>query len=151
MKRSEISTAWKIERVRPGFEPRPLLAFQISSGIPGNAVAGWEAQLAALPGVELAGATSHLPLDADIPNWYSPYLPEGMSENEAATPVSGLRCVTPGYLPAMGARLLEGRYFDPQDRAGSQQAPIVRFARARNLARPVGARKEDCRRARDQE
>ncbi len=118
-------TLSKIEQVRPGFEPRHLLAFQISSGIPGNAVAGWEAHLAALPGVELVGATSHLPLDADIPNWYSPYLPEGMSENDAATPVSDLRCVTPGYLPAMGARLLEGRYFDPQDRAGSQQVLIV--------------------------
>ena len=118
-------TLSKIEQVRPGFKPRHLLAFQISSGIPGNAVPEWEAQLAALPGVELVGATSHLPLDTDIPNWYSPYQPEGMNENEAATLVSDLRCVTPGYLPAMGARLLAGRYFDPQDRAGTQPVLIV--------------------------
>ncbi len=118
-------TLSKIEEVRPGFEPRHLLAFQISSGLPGNAVADWEAQLAALPGVESVGATSHLPLDTDIPNWYSAYQPEGISENEAATLVSDLRCVTPGYLQAMGARLLEGRSFDPQDRAGSQQVLIV--------------------------
>ena len=118
-------TLSKIEQVHPGFEPRHLLAFQISSGIPGNAVAEWEAQLSALPGVELVGATSHLPLDTDIPNWYSPYVPEGTSENGPTTLISDLRCTTPGYLPAMGARLLEGRYFDTQDRAGSQQVLIV--------------------------
>jgi len=118
-------TLSKIEQVHPGFEPQHLLAFQISSGIPGHAVADWEAQLAALPGVERVGATSHLPLDTDIPNWYSPYRPEGIDENQAATLVSDLRCVTPGYLAAMGARLLEGRYFDQQDRAGGRHVAIV--------------------------
>ncbi len=118
-------TLSKIEQVRPGFEPRHLLAFQIGNGMPGTQVADWEAQLAALPGVERIGATSHLPLDTDIPNWYSPYRPEGVDENQAATLISDLRCVTPGYLAAMGARLIEGRYFDQQDRAGSRQVVIV--------------------------
>ncbi|MGA2741945.1 MAG: ABC transporter permease [Bryobacteraceae bacterium] len=118
-------TLSKIERVRPGFEPRHLLAFQISNGIAGSAVADWEAQLAALSGVERVGATSHLPLDTDIPNWYSPYQPEGVDANQAATLVSDLRCVTPGYFAAMGARLLEGRYFDRDDRAGGRQVAIV--------------------------
>jgi predicted permease len=118
-------TLSKIERVRPGFEPRHLLAFQISNGIAGNEVADWEAQLAALPGVERVGATSHLPLDTDIPNWYGPYQPEGIDENQAATLVADLRCVTPGYFGAMGARLIEGRYFDWQDRAGGRQVAIV--------------------------
>jgi predicted permease len=71
------------------------------------------------------GATSHLPLDTDIPNWYSPYQPEGIDKNQAATLVSDLRCVTPGYFAAMGAHLLEGRYFDPQDRANTRQVAIV--------------------------
>jgi predicted permease len=115
----------KIEQVRPGFEPRHLLTFQISNGIPGGTVADWEAQLAAMPGVERVGATSHLPLDTDIPNWYSPYQPEGVDKNQAATLVSDLRCVTPGYFAAMGARLLEGRHFDRQDRAGGPQVAIV--------------------------
>jgi predicted permease len=118
-------TLAKIEQVHPGFEPRHLLAFQISNGIPRNAVADWEAQLAALPGVERVGATSHLPLDTDIPNWYSPYQPEGIDKNQAATLVSDLRCVTPGYLAAMGARLLAGRYFDLQDRANGRPVAIV--------------------------
>jgi putative ABC transport system permease protein len=119
-------TLSRIERVRPGFEPRHLLAFQVSNGIfNANAVAAWEAQLAALPGVEREGATSHLPLDTDIPNWYSPFQPEGVDKNRAANLVSDLRCVTPGYLAAMGARLVAGRYFDSQDRAGGRQVVIV--------------------------
>ena len=118
-------TLSKIERVSPGFEPRHLLAFQISNGIPAGAVADWEAQLAALPGVERVGAISHLPLDTDLPNWYSPYQPEGVDANQAATLVADLRCITPGYFAAMGARLLDGRYFDQQDRAAARQVAIV--------------------------
>jgi putative ABC transport system permease protein len=122
-------TLSKIERVRPGFEPRHLLAFQLSSGIPVTGIADWEAQLAALPGVERVGAISHLPLDTDLPNWYGPYQPEGLPQGidakQAATLVADLRCVTPGYFAAMGARLREGRYFDWQDRAGAQQVAIV--------------------------
>jgi putative ABC transport system permease protein len=124
-------TLAQIERVHPGFEPRHLLAFQVSNGIPGRAVADWEAQLAALPGVERVGATSHLPLDTDIPNWYGPYQPEGIDANQAATLVADLRCVTPGYFAAIGARLLEGRYFDQQDRAGGRQVAIVDDSLAR--------------------
>jgi putative ABC transport system permease protein len=118
-------TLSRIERVRPGFEPRHLLAFQISNGIAAGEVADWEAQLAALPGVERVGATSHLPLDTDLPNWYGPYQPEGMDANQASTLVADLRCVTPGYFAAMGARLREGRYFDRQDRAGGRQVATV--------------------------
>lgn len=124
-------TLTKIEHVRPGFEPRHRLAFQVSNGIPGNTVADWEAQLATLPGVEQVGATSHLPLDTDIPNWYGPYRPEGISASQAATLVADLRCVTPGFLAVMGARLIEGRYFDQQDRADSRQVLIVDESLAR--------------------
>src|SRR5262249_40579348 len=125
-------TLSKIEQLRPGFEPRQLLAFQISGGIPARAVKDWEAQLAALPGIERAGATSHLPLDTDIPNWYAPYRPEGVDANRAATLISDLRCVTPGYLAAMGARLIEGRHFDQQDRREGNSVAIVDEMLARN-------------------
>jgi hypothetical protein len=52
-------TLARVEQVRPGFEPGRLLAFQTASGIPGGGVKEWERQLAALPGVECVGATSH--------------------------------------------------------------------------------------------
>ncbi len=121
-------TLSKIEQVRPGFEAQQVLTFQL--GLNGvlrqpSDVVGWESQLAALPGVEAEGAISHLPLDTDIPNWYSPYRPEGMTEDQAAGMVADHRCVTPGYFPAMGVRLLEGRYFDRRDRAGGREVAIV--------------------------
>jgi predicted permease len=124
-------TLAKIEQARPGFEPRHLLTFQLAVGRAQNPgvqlrnIADWEAQLAALPGVEHVGATSHLPLDNEIPNWYSPYRPEGVSQNRAATMIADHRCVTPGYFAAMDARLVEGRYFDSQDRAEGRQVLIV--------------------------
>ncbi len=111
-------------QVRPGFEPKNLLALQVG-GIKVNEVAGWESRLAELPGVERIGAISHLPLDTDIPNWYSPYQPESPGAISGATFISDLRCVTPGYFSAMGAHLLAGRYFNEQDRANSEQVVIV--------------------------
>jgi predicted permease len=125
-----VRTLSEIERVRPGFEPRQLLTFQIafgstlSPGIPASTINDWETQLAALPGVAGVGATTHLPLD-DFPNWYMPYRPEGITENQAATLIADYRAVTPGYLAALGVRLLEGRFFDPRDGAGAPSVVIV--------------------------
>ena len=123
----------KVEQVRPGFEPKQLLAFQVSGGLPVSGVANWEQQLSSLPGVQSVGATSHLPLDADIPNWYGPYQPEGVSPERSATLISDLRCVTAGYFEAMGARLLEGRYFDDTDGVGTQPVIIIDESIARTV------------------
>jgi predicted permease len=127
-------TLARIERASPGFEPRQRLAFQVAGGLPGGlgGVRDLEAKLAAVPGVEAAGAISHLPLDTDLPNWYSPYRPQGFTESQAAGLVADLRCVTPGYFAAMGTRLVAGRFFDAQDRAGSRAVAIVDEMLARN-------------------
>jgi predicted permease len=127
-----IRTFEKIQHVRPGFEPQRLLTFEID--LPGSRyrndvarsqfVRDWEAQLAALPGVDSVGAISHLPLD-DYPNWYSPYRPEGVSENQGAAMLADYRCVTAGYLRAMGTRLIEGRFFDGSDRPNTRTVVIV--------------------------
>jgi putative ABC transport system permease protein len=125
-----MRTLAKVEQVRPGFEPRSLLTFQAGLGRAPNPGAvlvrekEWESKLASLPGVEKVGGVSHLPLD-DYPNWYSSYRLEGMSTNDASTTPADYRSVTPGYLDAMGVRLLEGRYFDDQDRAGGRMVAIV--------------------------
>jgi len=124
----------RIDRVRPGFEPGHVLTFQlaVASAFRSPAdVAAWEAQLAALPGVERVGASTHLPLDADVPNWYSPFWLVGTGEKQTEAGVADLRPVTPGFLAAIGARLLEGRYFDQRDRAASQQVVIVDESLAR--------------------
>jgi predicted permease len=120
-------TLARIERASPGFEPRQRLAFQVAGVLPGGlgGVRDLEAKLAAVPGVEAAGAISHLPLDTDLPNWYSPYRPQGFTESQSAGLVADLRCVTPGYFAAMGTRLVAGRFFDAQDRANSREVAIV--------------------------
>ena len=115
-------TLFNIEHVRPGFEPRNTLAFQLP-GMPPAQLAAWEARFAAIPGVMTAGAISHLPFDTTLPNWYGDYRVRIGSRVESYTADS--RAVTPGYLPAMGARLLEGRHFSAQDQAGATNVVIV--------------------------
>jgi len=133
-----IRTFEKIQQVRPGFEPQRLLTFEVDLPFQryrndvarAQFVKDWEQQLAAIPGVESVGAISHLPLD-DYPNWYSPYRPEGVSENQSASLLADHRAVTVGYLRAMETRLLEGRYFDDQDRASGRRVVIVDESLAR--------------------
>jgi len=122
-----IRTLANIRQARPGFDAQNLLTFEIE--FPGSRyamkfVSQWEAALQSLPDVVSVGATSHLPLD-DYPNWYSPYRPAEVPEREASGLVADHRCVTPGYLRAAGTKLLEGRYFDQQDRAGARPVAIV--------------------------
>jgi putative ABC transport system permease protein len=121
-------TLSKMEQVHPGFEPRHRLTFQLPVGYSPEdrrAVVDWEAELAALPGVERVGAISHLPLDQDLPNWYGPYRPQGTTPHQAATTAADFRSITPGYFAAMGARLVEGRYFDHHDRADGRSVLII--------------------------
>jgi len=124
-----IRTLEKIHEVRPGFEPRNLLTFEIdlSRYRPGarlNFAKEWEAKVASLPGVDAVGGVSHLPLD-DYPNWYSPYRLEGMTEDQAAGLIADHRAITPGYFRAMDTKLLSGRFFDEQDRANGRQVVLV--------------------------
>ena len=127
-----IRTFLKIEQVRPGFEPRRLLTFEIQpSGrrygmLPAltSFLHEWEAQLAAIPGVEAVGTGTQLPLD-DYPNWYSPVRPEGAAEGYSAGLLADHRAITPGFLPALGTRLIAGRYFDGRDGADAPRVAIV--------------------------
>lgn len=124
-----IRTLWNIQAVQPGFEAQHLLTFEIDLSAYRrqariNFVQEWESKLASLPGVASVGAVSHLPLD-DYPNWYSPYRPQGLSQNQASGLLADHRASTPGYLQAMGAKLLEGRYFDAQDRADGRSVVLV--------------------------
>jgi predicted permease len=127
-----IRTLANIRHTQPGFDPQNLLTFEIEfpdvrygyRPVRLSFVKQWEATLQSLPGVESVGAISHLPLD-DYPNWYSPYRPPEVPEKQASGLLADHRCVTPGYLRAAGTKLLEGRYFDQQDRDGARQVVIV--------------------------
>jgi predicted permease len=133
-----------MEQVRPGFDAGGLLTFQLPVGYtPADRqrVAAWEAGLAALPGVERVGAISHLPLDQDLPNWYGPYRARGATQQDGDTTAADYRAVTPGYFAAMGVRLLDGRYFDQQDRDGGRLVTVIDEVVARSAWRgesPLG-------------
>ncbi|HLK69885.1 MAG TPA: ABC transporter permease [Bryobacteraceae bacterium] len=125
-----IRTLANLRAVRPGFDAQQVLTFQLrlppvsSEDALFNWVKDWEASLAALPGVEAVGATSHIPLGG-FANWYSAYRPEGLSETQAAGMIADYRCVTPGYFRAMSTRLVEGRFFNSEDRSGGRRVVIV--------------------------
>jgi putative ABC transport system permease protein len=121
----------KIEQVRPGFDSRHLLAFQLP-GIDPDQLQQWETRFASIAGVESAGAISHLPFDNTLPNWYGGYRIEGMTPDQAAIFTTDNRAVTLGYFETMGIRLSEGRYFEARDRAAAANAVIVDEVVARN-------------------
>ena len=84
-------------------------------------------QLATIPGVEYAGATTHLPLSGQ--NLENSYTVDGyVPPQPDAIPIGGMRGVTPGYFAALGARLKSGRAFSSADRADSQPVAIVNEA-----------------------
>jgi len=147
-----IQTLANLRSVRPGYEPTQLLTFSVE--LPGARYPGdkqrlqffdnWERALTAIPGVESVGGISHLPLD-DYPNWYGSYRVEGIPAESSKALLADHRAVTAGFLPAMGARLIEGRFFTPQDRESGMQVAIVDSVLARTTwpgKSPVGQRIE---------
>ena len=84
-------------------------------------------QLLAIPGVDHAGGTTHLPLTGQnlengfTVDGYVPPRPEDV-------PIAAMRGVTPDYFAALGARLKSGRVFTPADGTDSQPVAIVNDA-----------------------
>jgi predicted permease len=83
-----------------------------------------EPRLAALPGVEAAGAILGAPLDRNnvttsLGLLDRPEPPPGQEESAA------MRAATPGYFAAAGVPLLEGRLFQESDRHGAPAVAVV--------------------------
>jgi hypothetical protein len=66
----------------------------------------------------------YVPVD-DVPSWYSPYAPLGVSEQESQGLLADHRSVTAGYLRAMGTTLLAGRFFEERDEDSQRPVMIV--------------------------
>lgn len=99
-------------------------------------------QVEALPGVRVAGWTSHLPLDEwGSGSWFHI---EGRPEpaSPAETPYAELRLTSPGYFEALGIPILRGRDFGSQDGIESPAALINRTMAERYFPDedPVGHR-----------
>lgn len=92
----------------------------------------------AIPGAVAAGAGSTLPPD-NAPIVVTARFVTGIKVTE--TPEISLASVTPGYLEALGARLLQGRYFDEADEHHGDLVTVLSESAARALmpdVNPVG-------------
>jgi len=95
----------------------------------------------AIPGVVGAGSINVLPFTNIATATF--YLLEGQPRSSIPAQVALIRNVTHGYLPTVGARLREGRFFDASDRKGSTTVAIVNetFANRHFAGRsPLGQR-----------
>jgi len=127
-----IRTFLRIVGVNPGFNGGHVLTFQVAPGwtrYPSDAThAQYFEQLrknvAALPGVEAVGGSSHLPFD-DYLNWYSYYWPDGAPLETQQSVMADHRATTPGYFAAMGIAMIAGRDFTDADDASRQRVVIV--------------------------
>jgi predicted permease len=95
-------------------------------------VAFWKRFLercASLPGVREAAVTSELPLDGGSA---SSVLIDDEAYNSAKSyPWIAQAFVSPGFFPAIGARLIQGRGFMPADEAHRGQVAVINRAMAR--------------------
>jgi predicted permease len=118
--------------VDPGFRPEGVLTASVAlpaatyaedADLRGFTTRALEA-VRALPGVEAAGTTSVIPLGGNISD--SVILAEGYVMKPGESLVSPTFVVaSPGYLEAMGARLVRGRLFDERDHAEATKTIIV--------------------------
>ncbi len=131
------TSVWRLETVQTGSRLQDILTVPLNwdSTVPeGNlsratALADLEARVRS----ELrrpAGIGSDLPFTgahAKISVW----LPDGTRRLSGQHPSApGVHAVTPGYLPALGARLLEGRHITPADTQVAEPVAIVSEAAA---------------------
>jgi predicted permease len=135
----------RLERVNPGFQPRNVLAIQLSPFKPGSAQQRIEAAteyfrqviatIGQVPGVAAVGATDGLPYtpdSADRPSYNMEVQGAGSVERAYRGPGSVID-ITPRYFEAMGIPLLEGRAFSDQDRSTSEKVIILSERAARFL------------------
>jgi putative ABC transport system permease protein len=98
-------------------------------------------RVSALPGVEAAGVTSHLPLGGDNTN--SGLLIEGRTFPDNDPPFADDRLVSPGYFKAMGIPILKGRGFTERDDATAPRVALINETLARKFfpgEDPIGKR-----------
>lgn len=120
-----------LQRVQPGFNPQNIISFGVN--MPGNRypknedtsrfVHELELKMAALPGVQSVGSIVKLPFTGSGPQMPYAYNAETSQKWESLS--ADWRPVTPGFLPTVGAHLLEGRNFNDADDANHPVVVIV--------------------------
>jgi putative ABC transport system permease protein len=131
-----IGSFQRLRAVDPGFDPQQALTCQLVlaesayPGIPPKVLFFQQLleRLRALPGVQAAGAVTTLPLSGAVVKEIMAIPGRHLTPEQEAV---NLDVATPDYFRAMGIRLLKGRFFNTQDRAGSEPVAILDEAMAR--------------------
>ncbi len=138
-----------LEQVDLGFEPKGLLTARVSLpearyGEDAQKRAFWTQLLervAAVPGVEAAGAISYLPLSGSNVN--GDFRIDGRPTPEGERYITEKKLVTPDYFRAMRLDVKRGRAIGPQDVEGAPAGTVVNETFARRFfpgEDPVGKR-----------
>jgi predicted permease len=126
-----------INRVELGYDAENVHQFNLS--LPrvaydeAGAVAFYQAleeRLVALPGVQIAGMGSGSPLGRSHTS-ISFTIPGKPPPTRETQPVAFIRIATPGYLPALGIPLLQGRGIEATDLPESPRVAVISAATAR--------------------
>ena len=131
-----VRSWWQVEGVDPGFRPERVLAMQLGAPVlmtpaqRANFYRGVLERIESLPGVERAGFIS----DAFISSNPERTLTTER-DGEAVSARLQFRSdeISAGLFQALGARLLDGRFFAPRDGPESPRVVIVNDALARRL------------------
>jgi predicted permease len=126
----------RVMSVDKGFNPDRVLTFQLD--LPENRYkmdrrnqfhTELLAKLQAEPGVAAAGLTSYLPLEGEM--WISQVRRKGETRHFSESPQANYRFISPGYIAAIGARIVRGRGFQEADR--ERKVALISERAARKL------------------
>jgi len=127
-----LRSFWAVQRVDPGYDATDVLTFELA--LPLAAYSENEARarfyfelldrIEAIPGVQVAGVVSHLPL------WgfgsLDPLLVEGRAiDPDEIPPIVEMRAATPGYFEALDIPLASGRMLNATDVEARTGAVLV--------------------------
>jgi putative ABC transport system permease protein len=123
-----VKTFVHLQDVRPGFEPKGLLTFNVTRNIENReAFAAFSQEVAqairSTPGVEFAGATSQVPFSGGRFN--GPWAWDEESEANWMSHRAAFRYVSGDFFRTMGTRLLAGRTFNAQELSEESNSVIV--------------------------
>ena len=125
-----IRTAWALDHVDPGFDPRNVLTARVlapTSRYPdvasgARAFRSIRGAVAQTPGVQSAALTTAVPLGPSIQSGVGA---EGQPLTDGERLITAVRMVSPQYFSTLRIRMLAGRDFTIADNAGAPNVAII--------------------------